>query len=356
MLISVERLTELTETIIRHGGKNDAAATEVARHLVEANLMGHDSHGVGVTPIYMEAIKAGQLQPDASAEIVQDKGPFLQVDGNQGFGQVIARQAMEMAIEKAKKTHIAVLSLRNSFHIGRIGAWGTMAAEAGFISIHYVNVQSPNSLVAPYGGSAARFTTNPYCTAIPATDRHPMFLLDMATSTIAQGKTRVAYNKGVEVPENCLIDHEGNPTNDPAVMFEEPKGALRTMGMHKGYGMALICDILGGSFSGGGAYSPERVVDNSIINNMMAILIDPDVFGGAEEFFGDMDDYTDWVKSSPPAPGVDGVLFPGDPERTSQADRTANGIPVDDSTWSQLLDAARAVGVPEDEVERIIGT
>jgi hydroxycarboxylate dehydrogenase B len=354
MLISVNRLTELVEAILRHGSGNAEAATSVAQHLVEANLCGHDSHGVGVIPLYMEGIETGQLVADAKSEVVQDKGPFLQIDGNRGFGQVVARQAMEMAIERAKKSHFAVLSLRNSFHIGRIGAWGTMAAEAGFISMHYVNVLSPNSIVAPFGGTEARFATNPYCTAIPASDRHPMFLFDMASSTIAMGKARVAYNKGVEVPDNSLIDHEGNPTNDPAVMFEEPIGALRTMGLHKGFGMALISDILGGSFSGGGAFLPERIVPSRVVNNMLAILIDPDVFGGADTFFSDIDNYTDWVKSSPPAPGVDEVMFPGDPERKSRAEREANGIPVDDTTWAQLLDSAKAVGIADDEVGKIL--
>ena len=355
MLISAKRLTEFVEAIISKGSGNPQAAAQVSRHLVEANLCGHDSHGVGVIPLYLEAIQEGQLHTDAKLEVVQDKGPFLQVDGNRGFGQVIARQAMELAIEKARTNHIAVLSLRNSFHIGRIGAWGTMAAEAGFISMHYVNVLSPNSIVAPFGGTEARFATNPYCTAIPATDRHPMFLFDMATSTIAMGKARVAYNKGVEVPDNSLVDHEGNPTNDPAVMFEEPIGALRTMGQHKGFGMALICDILAGSFSGGGAFLPERIVPSRVVNNMLAILIDPNVFGGAENFFGDIDNYADWVKSSPPATGVDEVMFPGDPERKSRADREANGVPIDDNTWAQLLAWAEAVGIEDGEVSRMIG-
>jgi hydroxycarboxylate dehydrogenase B len=355
MLISAERLTEFAEAIISKGSGNPQAAATVSHHLVEANLCGHDSHGVGVIPLYMEGIQEGQLNVDGQLDVVHDKGPFIQVDGNRGFGQVIAGQAMELAIEKAKTNHIAVLSLRNSFHIGRIGAWATMAAEAGFISMHYVNVLSPNSIVAPFGGTEARFATNPYCTAIPATDRHPMFVFDMATSTIAQGKARVAYNKGVKVPDNSLIDHKGVPTNDPAVMFEEPKGALQTMGMHKGFGMALICDILGGSFSGGGAYLPERVAPSRVVNNMLAILIDPNVFGGAENFFGDMDNYTDWVKSSPPATGVDEVMFPGDPERNSRADREANGVPIDDSTWAQLLACAEAAGVEASEVSRMIG-
>jgi uncharacterized oxidoreductase len=355
MLISVERLTELAKAIVSHGGGSEAAAETVANHLVEANLAGHDSHGVGMLPAYMNGVKNEQLIPDASAELVQDTGPFMLVDGNQGFGQVVAKQAMEMAIERAKEQHIAVLSLRNCFHIGRIGAWGTMAAEAGFISIHYVNALSPNSIVAPYGGSDSRFTTNPYCTAIPATDDHPMLLLDMATSNIAHGKARVAYLKGVDVPENSLIDHEGKPTNDPSVIFNQPLGALRSAGLHKGYGLALICDILSGGLSGGGTYQPKRIVPDRIINNMLAILIDPNVFGTGDEFFQEVDDYTNWVKASPPAPGFDEVMFPGDPERKSITDRKANGIPVDDGSWGALLETAEAVGISKDEILRIVG-
>ena len=354
MLINADRLRELTSAIVSKGGGSDATAEEVARILVEANLTGHDSHGVGMIPAYMAGIAAGQLIPDAQAEIVQDKGPFLLVDGNRGFGQCVARQAMEWAIERARQQHIAVLSMRNSFHIGRIGDWGEMAAEAGFVAIHYVNVLSPNSLVAPFGGSDSRFSTNPYCTAIPASDRHPMFLLDMATSTIAQGKTRVAYLKGQKVPDGCLIDHEGNPTDEPKVMFEEPRGALRAMGLHKGSGLALICDILGGSLSGGGAYLPDRIVPGSVINNMLAILIDPNVFGGAEAFYEDLDAYTDWVKASPPAPGTDVVRFPGDVERETRIERGQNGIPIDDATWAQIIEAAGSVGMTEDAIGAIL--
>jgi len=353
MLISAARLTALVAAILRQAGGGEEASRLVSEHLVEANLVGHDSHGVGAVPAYLDGIQAGHLRADASAEVVQDKGVFLLVDGHQGFGQVVARQAMEMAIARAGEQHIAVLSLRNSFHIGRVGAWAEMAAEAGFISIHYVNVLTPNARVAPFGGKDGRFATNPYVTAIPATDRHPMFLLDMATSTIAQGKVRVAHMRGTEVPDNSLLDAEGNPTNDPAVMFNEPKGALRTMGLHKGYGLALIGDILAGAFSGGGAYLPDRVVTSKVINNMLAILIDPNVFGGAEAFFGDMDDYTDWVKSSPPSPDVESVLFPGDPERAARAERLENGIPIDDGTWIRLMESAVSVGLSAEEISQM---
>ncbi len=354
MKISAADLTALATSILTHAGGTPEAAGKVATRLVSANLTGHDSHGVGMIPAYVEGILAGQLIPHAAAQIMQDKGPFVLVDGHQGFGHIVAEQAMDMAIERARASHFAVLSLRNSFHLGRLGDWGAMAADAGFICILYANVQSSRPIVAPFGGSDARFVTNPYCTAIPATDKNPMFLLDMATSTIAMGKARVANLSGKTVPEGSVIDAQGNPTNDPSVMFDEPTGALTTFGQHKGFGLALLGDILGGSFSGGGAYLPEREVTSRILNNMMAILIDPDVFGAAEAFGMDVDKYTDWVKSSPPAPGVEAVQLPGDPERRSAADRQANGIFVDPGTLAQLAQAAQSVGVPQADLVALI--
>lgn len=354
MKIPADRLTALATSILTYAGGQKDAASQVATRLVSANLTGHDSHGVGMIPAYVDGIIAGTLHPDANIDVVQDKGPFLLVDGQRGFGHIVAEQAMELAIDRARTNHFAVLSLRNSFHLGRLGDWGAMAAEAGFICILYANVQSSRPLVAPFGGSDGRFVTNPYCTAIPATDSTPMFLLDMATSKIAMGKARVAHLSGKQVPEGSLIDAQGNPTTDPSVMFDDAGGALTTFGDHKGFGLALLGDILGGSFSGGGAYLPEREMPSSITNNMMAILIDPDVFGMAQAFGVDMDRYTAWVKASPPAPGVDAVQLPGDPERRSLKDRTANGIFVDAGTLEQLRETALRAGMPQDELDTLI--
>ena len=347
MTVDADQLREFATAILAHAGKDKDRAKQVAARLVGANLAGHDSHGVGMIPAYVDGILAGQLDPLADIELVQDKGPFLLVDGHRGFGHIIAEQAMALAIDRAHSSHFAVLSLRNSFHLGRLGDWGTMAAEVGFICILYANVQSSRPLVAPFGGSDARFVTNPYCTAIPATEKHPMFVLDMATSTIAMGKARVAQLSGKPAPEGALIDAQGAPTRDPSVLFDGAGGALTAFGQHKGFGLALLGDILGGSFSGGGAYAPTREVPDRIVNNMMAILIDPNVFGLAESFGVDVDSYTDWVKASPAAPDTSGVQFPGDPERRSTAERLANGIPLDAGTLAQLSEAARKAGVPE---------
>lgn len=351
MKISAEKLTQLATKILSHASGQPELAAKVATRLVHANLTGHDSHGVGMIPAYVEGILAGELVPDAKATVIEDKGPFVLVDGQRGFGHIVAEQAMEIAIPRARASHFAVLSLRNSFHLGRLSDWGAMAAEAGFICILYANVQAQRPIVAPFGGSDPRFVTNPYCTAIPATEKHPMFLLDMATSTIAMGKARVADLSGKEVPEGAVIDAQGNPTTNPSVMFDDTGGSLTTFGQHKGFGLALLGDILGGSFSGGGAYAPEREVTSQILNNMMAILIDPDVFGSAQAFGIDVDRYTDWVKASPPAPGFAGVEFPGDPERRIAAERGQDGIALDAGTMAQLQQAARDAEVPEAEFE-----
>ena len=347
MKIQAQRLTEAaTEILTRACGDGDIGA-RVARRLVTANLVGHDSHGVGMIPRYVEGIRLGELDPKAHARIVQDKGAALLVDGARGFGQIVGEEAMTMAIERARQNGLALLALRNAFHIGRIGDWGEMAAGAGFVSTHYVNVHSPTPHVAPFGGSDARFSTNPYCAAIPAGPDHPMVLLDMATSTIAHGKARVAHLSGKPAPEGALIDNEGRATRDPGVLFSDtdPLGALTAFGAHKGSGLALLCDMLAGSFTGGGAFLPERTTPGKIVNNMLAILIDPNLFGGAEAFHADIAAYSDWVTASPAAPDSDGPMLPGTPETRARAAREAEGIPIDAGTWAQLCETAAPLGL-----------
>ncbi len=357
MQIDAQRLTEAATEILARACADPDRAARVARRLVNANLVGHDSHGVGMIPRYVDGIAAKELDPKAHARVEQEKGPFLLVNGQRGFGHIVAEEAMEKAIAHAKTHHIAVLALKNAFHIGRIGDWGEMASDAGFISMHYVNVHSPTPHVAPFGGSDARFSTNPYCAAIPGGPDHPPVLLDMATSTIAHGKARVAHLSGKPAPDGSLIDNAGRPTRDPGVLFSEtePLGALTAFGAHKGSGLALLCDMLAGSFTGGGAFLPERIGPGRIVNNMLAVLIDPNVFGGAEAFHADIAAYADWVGASPNAPGSDGPMLPGTPERQAKAERAANGIPLDDGTWAQLCETAASLGLEQVEMSRLAG-
>ena len=349
---SAAALTDLISRICVAGGSAPDEAKEVADQLVTANLTGHDSHGIGMMPAYVRALFDGKLRPNVQPTVVSDRGAYLLIDGNYGYGQTVAKKAMELGIAKAREMGIAVVALRNAHHIGRVGAWGEMAAAAGFVSIHYVNVTSSH-IVAPYGGSDARLSTNPYVTAFPATPGNPAIILDMATSKVAMGKVRVAYNKGVEVDDHTLIDSQGRETRDPAVMFTEPKGALMAAGLHKGYGLALACELLAGAFTQGGTNLPEAHALPTIVNNMLAIILDPGMFGERAAFEKEIDAFTAWVKASPPGPGVDAVMVPGDPERKSKAARLADGIPVDDQTWQEMLEAAARVGLNRAEVEQM---
>ena len=348
MMISSQVLTDLVTRIFLGAGSEPAESQAIADNLVMANLMGHDSHGVQLVQRYVRNALGGQLTVGGRAEVTHDSGVFLQIDGHMGYGQVVGRETMELGIAKARQHGAAIVGLRNVYHLGRIGAWGEMGAAAGFISIHYVNAAGHPPLVAPFGGSDARFGTNPYCTAFPATDGPPV-VLDMATSRIAQGKVAVAHNKGERVPEDALIDSSGHPTDDPSVMFAVPPGALRPIGHHKGYGLAVVCELLAGALTGAGTAKVELFGLDTIRNNMLTILIDPAGLGAGEAFAPELDHFTAWVKASPPAPGADGVLVPGDPERKSRALRERDGVPLDDETWRQIIEAGSLVGMAQDD-------
>ena len=350
MRISGDDLTGLVKTIFLRVGCDDAEAGRIADNLIEANLLGHDSHGIFNVPRYVIAAQDGRAKIGQHVEVVSENGAFLLLDGRMGFGQVIGHEAMERGIAVAKDHGVAVVGLRNTHHLGRIGAWAELCIAEGLMSIHYVNVTDHTPIVAPYGGSDARFTTDPYCTAFPATEGPPI-VLDMATAKLAMGKVRVAYNVGEQVPEGSLIDSAGRPTNDPGVMVPEITGALRSMGEHKGYGLALVCEILAGAFTGGGVYRDSADGTYKIRNNMLSILINPAGFGEAIPFAAEIDKLTAWVKASPPAPDVEEVMVPGDPERKSRAEREKSGIPIDETTWAALVETGVSLGLDQADFE-----
>ncbi|HYE41501.1 MAG TPA: malate/lactate/ureidoglycolate dehydrogenase, partial [Ramlibacter sp.] len=200
-------------TILAAAGSSEAESRQVADNLVFANLSGHDSHGVGMVPRYVDAVLEGGLKPNTRVEVKLDAGSLLALDGQRGYGQVVGVQAMELAIARAEESGSCVMALANAHHLGRIGHFAEMAVERGLVSIHFVNVQS-RPVVAPWGGGDGRYGTNPCCIGIPLAGREP-FVLDFATSRVAQGKMRVAHNEGRRVPDGYLIDEQGRPTTDP---------------------------------------------------------------------------------------------------------------------------------------------
>ncbi len=351
MLIDKAPLTGLATQVFIELGATRERALETAAHLVEANLKGHDSHGVGMIPAYVGSALNNRLQVNADAEVVKDKGAVLLVDGKLGFGQVVGRQATDLGIERARETGIACVGSRNNHHLGRIGTYGEHCARAGMVSVHFVNVVGHPPFVSPWGGRDPRMQTNPFCCTVP-TAGEPI-VLDMATSAIALGKVRVASMKGVPVPDDCLFDAEGVPTNDPGAIGSG--GTLGPFGKHKGYGLALMCELLGGGLAGEWTMQDVSKQQDYTVNHMLMFIIDPDLFGGLAGFQREVGGMSDWLHSSAPAKGFDKVRLPGEPERESMAERLANGIPIDDQSWVAITRAANRAGMSDEDILAITG-
>jgi uncharacterized oxidoreductase len=302
-------------------------------------------------PRYVDALLEGGLLVNQHPKAQLDAGTLLSLDGCQGYGQVIGAEATAMAIERAKQHGSCIMTLGRAHHLGRIGQWGEQAAAAGLISISFVNVIS-RSIVAPFGGADARFGTNPVCIAIPLPGEPP-FLLDMATSAVAQGKIRVAHNKGEKVSPDWLLDNQGNPTSDPRWGVNEPFGALRTFGLHKGYGLALACELLGGALSGGGTWHSDDRSKRRVWNGMMSILIDPARLNNTDIFQEETKEFLVSLRKSPLAPGVDKVRIAGEPERETRARRERDGISVDEATWKEIRAAAAKLKLDPGKVDKL---
>jgi uncharacterized oxidoreductase len=350
---TADKLKRLTSAIVKAGGSAAGEADLVADHLVRANLMGHDSHGVGMIPTYVRHLKAGLVVPNTRAKVVKDDGALLMFDGGRGYGRPVAGEAMDAAITRCRETGVAAMGLANAHHIGRVGAYGELASGAGLVSLHFVNVTDHRATVAPFRGTDARFVTNPVCIALPGTDRHPALLLDMATSAVAMGKIRVAKNEGKPAPEGALIDAEGRPTRDPNVMYSEPHGALLPFGGHKGYALAVVTELLATALTGGPSIQPANQRLGGVVNNMFTVLIDPSRLAGVDWLRREVDGFIDYVKASPPSDPKLPVLVPGEPERLATAERSRTGIDVDATTWGEILDAAEAVGLTRTAAEAL---
>ena len=327
-------------------GSAPEEAEIVADHLVDANLSGHDSHGMGLLPMYVREWRAGYLQLNRRPTRVRDDGSIGIFDGGSGFGHVGAKQTTEWGLSRARELGVAVLSLRNAYHIARVGTYAEQACNAGLISILFVNVVAGGlQKVAPFGGSDGRLHTNPICIGIPAGDDTPPFLLDFATSRIAMGKVRVAHNEQRRLPSGYLIDQQGRPTGDPSVIFEEPYGAIVPFGEHKGSGLALACELLAGALSGGPVNRTTAPRAGGLLNNLLGIFIDPQRFVELPYFHEEITAVLAHVKASPAATAGQEVMTAGEPERASRRQRLAEGIPVDATSWAEILAAAESAGV-----------
>ena len=341
--VPAPKLVAVVAAIMEGGGSAHEEAQTIARRLVDSNLVGHDSHGVLRVGKYLEWVHEGWLVPNMPPMIKFDSDALAIVDGNRGFGQVTGEFATRLGIKKAAKTGIAMVGLRNCGHLGRLGDWAEMAAEAGQVSLHFLNT-SGAMRVAPFGGSDRRLSTNPLAVGVPLAGGDPA-ILDITTSMVAEGKLMVAMNKGEQVPPGWIVDKEGRPTTDPKDFYDG--GALLTIGAHKGSGLSIITDLLAGAVTTGRSSDPA---DDVLRNNMLSIFIAPAVYDSAGGVLAEARRFVDFVLASPPAKPGEPVLAPGEAERRTRAARLKDGVPIDDKTWADLVEAANSVGVSEAKI------
>ena len=344
-------LRRLASEMLRRVGCSENEAQVVADHLVRSNLAGHDSHGVGNLPSYIRHAREGLFVPNQTLRTVLDAGALLQFDAGRGFGARMTAEAVGQAIARARQLGACVMGMRNASHLGRVGTYAEQCAQAGMAFVAFVNVADHQPYQAPYGGREARLGTNPFCAAVPGADG-PALMLDMATTTIAFNKARVAHEKRLPTPDGAIIDLAGRLTTDPAALVERHEGALTAFGLHKGSGLGILCEAMGAVLTGGQrADEPAR---GGVLNSMLAIVIDAaamDSEGGLAAGFAAVGMH---AKSSRPAAAFEEVLLPGEPERRASAERGEHGIPMSDAGWQGIRASAEALGLSARDVDTLL--
>ena len=337
--LSRDQVYEAGCRILEAAGASPTNAALVADHLVEANLAGHDSHGVIRVPQYVDDIRAGRMDPQAEPEVVDDAGAMFRVDGHRGFGQVAARFATEQAVERAGSLGLAFAAMCNLNHAGRIGAYGEQAARSGMAAIMFTGLRGTRAeVVTPHHGASGRFSTNPISIAFPYRPDAPA-LLDFATSIGAEGKLRVYRARGHELPEPWVLDENGAPSRDPNDFYAGgallPIGGLH--GGHKGYALSFMTTVMGNILAERGRPPPQG--DHYTSGSSM-IVIDISRLGSLEALTDDVDELVNHARSAPLSPGAERIWYPGEKESVSRRERLAGGIEVESATWNQIVDLA----------------
>ena len=341
-ILSADQLEKTGASIFEAAGAPADEAQIVAESLVKSNLAGHDSHGVIRIPQYISLLEKGGISPGAKLEIVNENANTAVLNGNWGFGQVMARKAMEIAIEKAETHSLASVAMSRSNHIGRLGEYPVIAAERNMIGLITVNNHGAAQCMAAWGGIGRRLSPNPMAIGLPTGTADPV-LFDITTAVVAEGKVRVKLNRGEKLPEGCIIDAQGNASTDPNDYYSG--GAILPFGGivgHKGYGLGFILDILAGALSGAGC---SRADAPRFGNAVFILAIKIENFVTVEQFKTHVDGLIEYVKSSPKMPGVDEILFPGEIEAKERKKRLENGIFIEDETWGQINKTAHGLGV-----------
>ena len=331
-----EQLEQVGCTILERAGTPADLAQLVVHSLVESNLLGHDSHGILRLMYYVDLVRSGHVKPAARAVVAKQFGAMAIVDGLHGWGQPAAQLAARTAASLAEHHGVGAVTIAHCNHVGRLGEYADMIAHSGCVGMAMANV-GPG--VAPFGGRSRMLGTNPIAYAVPRGPGKNSILLDFATSGVAEGKLMVARDKGVEVASGLIIDKEGQSTTNPNDYFGG--GALLPFGLHKGYGLSVMCELLGGALSGAG---PSALPDFGGGNGTLIMALKIEAFIAPEQFADQVERLYGAIKAAPPKPGVEAVLMPGDPEWRTRQYRLEHGVEIPERTWSEIQELARQVG------------
>ncbi len=331
------QLFQIASRILTAAGVAEDDAAVIAAELRDANLVGHDSHGVMRLMQYIKAMDDGHADPQGTFDVVTEKPGFAIIDGNFNFGQVTATKALAVGLAGARRQGAFTVMIRNCNHVGRLGSYTEKAALQNVAALMTVNAPGPGG-VAPYGGIDRRLGTNPISLAVPR-DESPL-VLDMTTSITAEGKVRVALQKGERLPEGWIIDADGNPSTNPADLYGPPEGAILPLGGamgFKGFGLSVMIDVFAGILSGSG------ICRNDLprgANGVWMSFIDVAQFLPFDHYKALLSTYVTSLKSSRRLPGVEEILLPGETEQRRRAEREKNGVAVPEETWRQLNEMA----------------
>jgi uncharacterized oxidoreductase len=318
----------------------------VARSLIGANLRGHDSHGVMRIPQYVSFLQRGEYRIGVLLLVERETAVIVGCDGQWGLGQIQAHRLLDLILPKARTSGIAAGTIRNCGHIGRLGEYAERAAESDMILIATVNNDGAGQRVAPPGGIEPRLGTNPLCIAVPTKCAEGPLVLDFGTSVVAEGKVRVLHINQRPAPDGWLLDSNGIPTNDPGVLYKTPPGSILPMGgpqAYKGFGLALVLDLLAGGLSGGHCSHPGAPPSRG--NNVFFLALDPCSFGDTDYLKTQSAQLVEFVRSTSRAPGVERIVIAGDPERSIHEIRLKEGIPLEENHWQKLVDLAQTLDV-----------
>ena len=350
VLLDAAELRAFVSEIFVNAGCSRTESELVSRLLVDSNLTGHDSHGVIRVPRYVKAVRDGIMYADQKVELLVDTPSLAVVDGKYGFGQTVALQATQIGIEKCRQHGLSAIALRNAGHIGRVADWAELAAQEGMVSVHFVN-GAGSVLVAPFGSCERRLSTAPYCVGVPVPDAAPL-ILDFATSIVAEGKVLVASQGGKQLRDDALVGPDGQFGNDPHLLYgdyeptglRDPRagpGAIRAFGEHKGSGLAIMCEMLGGALTGNGATRTGK----HFTNGMFSFYVDPARVDPEHLFPAEVTRYVNFVRSAKPLDPGGRTLVPGEPEVLSKARRLRDGVPLAEHTWKSIVETAVSVGI-----------